>query len=407
MSAAGRVPPGFGRDSAGRLLIAGKPAEAHVAAAGGTPLFVYDAALLRARITEFRAAMPAGLALHYAVKANPFAPLLRQMRAGVDGFDVASMGEAQLALAVGMPASAISFAGPGKTDAELDFAVRKGLLLHVESAGELARLGRLARAADSPARVALRVNPPFALKGSGMKMGGVPSPFGVDAAQAPALLAAMRMAPFSFEGFHVFAGSQNLDAGAIVDSAAQTLQLVADLARGAGVHAAQVNLGGGFGVPYFANDKELDLNALAAGFAGLLAAPPPELSGSRCIVELGRWLVAEAGVYLCRVIDVKMSGGRAFAVTDGGLHHQLAASGNFGTVIRRNYPVVNASRSAEAAPVTVVGCLCTPLDRLADDAPLAPPEIGDLIAVFMAGAYGRSASPENFLGHPPARELLV
>lgn len=408
MSAIGRVPPGYGRDSAGRLLIAGQTAAAQVQAAGGTPLFLYDRALLQARVAEFRAAMPAGLQLHYAVKANPFAPLLAAMAGLVDGFDVASAGEAAMALAAGMEPARISFAGPGKRDAELELALAHGILLHVESAGELARIARLAQGAGVPARVALRVNPPFALKGAGMKMGGVASPFGVDAAQAPPLLARMARPPFRFEGFHVFAGSQNLDARAIIDSAAQTVALVAALAQEAGVVPAQVNLGGGLGVPYFATDPELDLAALAEGLGDILADLPPVLRRSRFVLELGRWLVAAAGVYLCRVVDVKTSAGRQFAITDGGLHHQLAASGNFGTVIRRNYPVVNASRDAVVQPpVTVVGCLCTPLDRLADDAPLAPPEVGDLVAVFMAGAYGRSASPENFLGHPPPRERLV
>lgn len=408
MSAVGRVPPGFGRDAQGRLRIAGKTAEAQVQEAGGTPLFLYDGALVGARVAEFRTTMPDRLQLHYAVKANPFAPLLGQMAQLVDGFDVASMGEARLALAAGMDAARISFAGPGKRDAEIEFALAQGILLHVESAGELQRIGRAAQQSGQTARVALRVNPPFALKGSGMKMGGVASPFGVDAEQAAPLLAQMAQPPFRFEGFHVFAGSQNLDAQAIIASAAQTVALVAELAEGAGLTPLQVNLGGGLGVSYFATDPELDLPALATGLGAILADLPPVLANSRFVLELGRWLVAAAGVYLCRVIDVKTSGGQQFAVTDGGLHHQLAASGQFGTVVRRNYPVVNASRDAVVQPpVTVVGCLCTPLDRLAEQAPLAPPEVGDLIAVFLAGAYGRSASPENFLGHPPPFERLV
>lgn len=402
-----RVPPGFGRDGAGRLLVAGRAAEAWVADAGDTPLFLYDSALLSARVAAFRAAMPAGLGLHYAIKANPFPPLLAHMAGHVDGFDIASGGELVRALEAGMPPERISFAGPGKRDRELEAAIRSGVTLNVESAGELARAGAIADRVGLAARVALRVNPPFALKGSGMKMGGTASPFGVDAADAVPLLKAMQAAPFRFEGLHLYAGSQNLSVDAILQSQRQTIALAAELCGAAGVRPAQVNLGGGFGVPYFPGDAELDLVALGQGIGDALDARPDTLADTHFVVELGRWLVAGAGVYLCRVVDRKQSGGETFLVTDGGLHHQLAATGNFGTVIRRNYPVANASRGdAGAEVVSVVGCLCTPLDRLADKVDL-PGAVGDLIAIFHAGAYGRSASPEAFLGHPPPLERLV
>ena len=403
-----RMPQGFGRDAAGRLLVAGKAAEDWVAEAGDTPLFLYDRALLTARVQAFRAAMPGALHLHFAVKANPLPALLAHMAGLVDGFDVASAGEMAKALAAGMPAAHISFAGPGKRDRELEAAVRAGVALNVESAGELDRLAAIAARLGLPARVALRVNPPFALKGSGMKMGGAASPFGVDAAAAVPLLRRMGEAPFRFEGLHLFAGSQNLSVDAILQSQRQSVALAADLLSEAGLQAPLVNLGGGFGVPYFPGDVALDLAALGEGLGAILDARPAVLANSRFALELGRWLVAEAGVYLCRVVDRKQSGGETFLVTDGGLHHQLAATGNFGTVIRRNYPVVNASRSAGPEEVlSVVGCLCTPLDRLADKVSLPAGEVGDLIALFMAGAYGRSASPEAFLGHPPPLELLV
>ncbi|PZU49296.1 MAG: pyridoxal-dependent decarboxylase, exosortase A system-associated [Sphingomonas sp.] len=403
-----RMPQGFGRDGAGRLLVAGRTADDWAAEAGDTPLFLYDRALLTARTQAFRAAMPAELGLHYAVKANPLPALLAHMRRHVDGFDVASAGEMAKALAAGMAADHVSFAGPGKRDRELEAAVTAGVTLNVESAGELERLAAIATRLGRPARVALRVNPPFALKGSGMKMGGAASPFGVDAAQAAPLLRRMGEAPFVFQGLHLFAGSQNLSVEAILQSQRQSVALAADLLAEAGLTAPLVNLGGGLGVPYFPGDTELDLAALGEGLRDILSARLPALTASRFALELGRWLVAEAGVYLCRVIDRKQSGGETFLVTDGGLHHQLAATGNFGTVIRRNYPVVNASRNdTPRETAAVVGCLCTPLDRLADKQDLPETQVGDLIAIFMAGAYGRSASPEAFLGHPPPLERLV
>ncbi|MFA7441217.1 MAG: pyridoxal-dependent decarboxylase, exosortase A system-associated [Sphingomonadaceae bacterium] len=401
------MPPGFPRDEQGRLLIAGRTAESWVEEAGDTPLFLYDAGLVAARVAEFRAAMPAEIALHYAVKANPLPELLQAMAPLVDGFDVASAGEMQRALDAGMAADRISFAGPGKRDRELEAAIAAGITLHIESAGELARAASIATQLGKRARVALRVNPPFDLKGSGMRMGGGARPFGVDVEMAPDLLRRMQQPPFDFRGLHIFAGSQNLDAGAIAAAQQQTVTLAADLAQFTPTMPL-VNLGGGFGVPYFPREMPLDIAAVGADLAQTLASRPAALAATRFAIELGRWLVAEAGVYLTRIVDRKESRGTVYLVTDGGLHHQLAASGNFGTVVRRNYPVSNASRdSAVLETQSVVGCLCTPLDRLADAAELPRGEVGDLIAVFMAGAYGRTASPENFLGHPPPLERLV
>jgi diaminopimelate decarboxylase len=402
------MPAGFGRDAAGRLLIAGRAAEAWVADAGDTPLFLYDPALVAARVEAVRAAMPAGVHLHYAVKANPFPPLLKVMVSLVDGFDVASSGELARAMDAGMPAARISFAGPGKRDRELEAAIAAGATLVLESAGEFDRALAIARHAGRMLRAMLRINPPFELKGSGMRMGGGAKPFGVDAEAAPALLARMRDTAVDFVGFHVFAGSQALDAAAIARAQQETVALAARLAGAAPGPVRLLNFGGGFGIPYFPADRPLDLEAVGAALSATLAARPAVLAETRAAIELGRYLVGEAGVYLTRVLDRKVSGGETFLVTDGGLHHQLAASGNFGTVVRRNYPVVNASRDAMPREVAhVVGCLCTPLDRLADRVLIAPTAVGDLVAVFMAGAYGRTASPEAFLGHPPPLERLA
>ncbi|MEO7177238.1 MAG: pyridoxal-dependent decarboxylase, exosortase A system-associated, partial [Allosphingosinicella sp.] len=170
-----------------------------------------------------------------------------------------------------------------------------------------------------------------------------------------------------------------------------------------------VNLGGGFGIPYFATEASLDVESVGAALAQTLANRPPILATSSFAIELGRWLVGESGVYLTRIVDRKVSRGKTFLVTDGGLHHMLAASGNFGQLLRRNYPVAIANRFGAPAgeEASIVGCLCTPLDRLADDVMIPSAEVGDLVAVFLAGAYGLSASPAAFLGHPPALEMAV
>ena len=405
----GPIPPGFCADPDGMLLIGGDRAEALADMAGDTPLFVYDSAMLTARVAEWRAAMPAGVQLHYAMKANPYAPLLAFMAGLVDGFDVASGGELKAALASGMAAGDISFAGPGKRDRELEAAIAAGATLNLESAGEATRALSIAGHLGLTPSLAVRVNPDFDLKGSGMKMGGGAKPFGVDAAEVPALVRRLLDAGADWQGFHIFAGSQALDAAAIADTQAQTVALAARLANEIGEPPPLVNIGGGMGVPYFPGDKPVDAAAIGAALAETLAGRDPILAKSHFAMELGRWLVAEAGVYLTRIVDRKTSHGETFLVTDGGLHHQLAASGNFGTVIRRNYPIAVASAfgAEPAETVSVVGCLCTPLDRLGDQVTLPRAGVGDLIAIFQAGAYGASASPAAFLGQGAAREMLV
>lgn len=395
MKPMGAIPPEF---RSLPLTIGGRSAEQLLTS---SPVFVYDAAVVRSRITRFRAAFP-GVDLHYAVKANPFAQLLAAIAPLVDGFDVASAGEL---VRVAMLGKAISFAGPGKTDAELETAIATGVTINLESEGEADRSLAVADRLGRTPRLAVRVNPEFELRGSGMRMGGRASPFGVDAECAPALVKRIVAAGAEWRGFHIFAGSQALDPAAIIDSQAHTLDLAARLAEAAGSSPPLVNLGGGFGIPYFPGEQALDIEAIGAALTPRLDALPK----TRFAIELGRWLVGEAGVYLTRIVDRKESRGETFLVCDGGLNHQLAATGNLGTVVRRNYPVAVATASPDAPreTVSVVGPLCTPLDRLADQVELPVAGPGDVIAVFMAGAYGLTASPWEFLGHPRPAEILV
>ncbi|WP_188055616.1 pyridoxal-dependent decarboxylase, exosortase A system-associated [Sphingosinithalassobacter sp. CS137] len=402
----GPIPPEFaGQDV---LTIAGRTAGDWASEAGDTPLFVYDFGIVAARIARLRAALPGEVEIHYAIKANPFAPLLEAIAPRVGGLDVASAGELAKALAV-KPAAHISFAGPGKRDAELEAALRAGATINLESEGEADRALAIGLRLGIAPRVAVRVNPDFELRGSGMRMGGRASPFGIDSQRVPDLVRRLLAENADWQGFHIFGGSQSLDTAAIIEAQAETVKLAAALAQRVGRVPPLVNLGGGFGIPYFAGDAPVDVEAIGAALGEALASRPPGLDDSRFAIELGRWLVGEAGVYLTRIVDTKESGGETFYVVDGGLHHQLAATGNFGTVVRRNYPVAVAARmqARPAGTISVVGPLCTPLDRLADRAALPEAQVGDLVAVFLAGAYGATASPSAFLGHPPARELLA
>jgi diaminopimelate decarboxylase len=406
MKPMGPIPPGFTSDAEGRLLIGERTADQLVAEAGGTPLFVYDTRPIARQIDRFRAAMPEEIALHYAIKANSYAPLLSWIADKIDGFDVASAGELGRVAHLGLP---ISFAGPGKTDQQLETAIRAGVTINLESEEEAERALAIAATGSRPPRLAVRVNPPFALKGAGMKMGGLASQFGVDHDRAPALIRRLIEAGADWRGLHIFTGSQALQADALIEAQAATIALAADIAAQAGVSPPEVNLGGGFGIPYFPGDQSLDIEAIGSSLGRTLENRPKVLGDTHFAIELGRWIVGEAGVYLTRIVDRKQSRGETFLVTDGGLQHMLAASGNFGQLLRRNYPVAIANRFGADAQetATITGCLCTPLDLLAHDVALPRAEPGDLVAIFCAGAYGLSASPQEFLSQPRAREMLV
>lgn len=408
MKPLGPIPSAFTAKD-GELAIGGRAVTALVKEAGNTPLFVYSRAMLTARMDSLRKAMPDRLNIHYAMKANPYGPLLELMADLVDGLDIASAGELELARDAGYLPREISFAGPGKRDSELLAAIRAGVALNLESENEADRALQIGKELRVTPRLAIRVNPSFELRGSGMKMGGGAKPFGVDAERVPALARRIVDAGAEWRGFHIYSGSQALDAEAIIEAQGHVLDLAADLAAEAGVEVPHLNMGGGFGIPYFDKDQPLDIEAIGRALQARFGDLPEILRDTQFAIELGRYLVGEAGVYLTRIVDRKVSHGVTYLITDGGLHHQLAASGNFGAVVRRNYPVAVATRF-DAEPdeeVNVVGCLCTPLDRLADNAMLPRAEVGDLVAVFCAGAYGASASPAEFLGQGPAREMLV
>jgi len=253
------------------------------------------------------------------------------------------------------------------------------------------------------------VNPDFELKSSGMKMGGGPKQFGIDVEALPGIFKRMRALAVDFRGLHIFSGSQNLRAAAIVEAQAKSVELAIRLASDAPAPMRTLNIGGGFGIPYFPGDQALDLEPIAANAELLLERVGRSLGNAQLIIELGRYLVGEAGVYVCRVLDRKTSRGEVFLVTDGGLHHHLAASGNFGQVLRKNYPLAvgNRMRGDVREVATVTGPLCTPLDLLGDRIELARAQIGDLVVVFQSGAYGLTASPTAFLSHPAPAEVLV
>ncbi len=391
------------------LVVGDIPLRQLAAQIGQTPFYAYDREAITRRVRELRETLPDGISLHYAIKANPMPAVVGHLTTLVDGLDVASLGEMRVALDSGMPADEISFAGPGKGDPELRGAIAAGITLNLESSGELERAIRIGETIGVRPKVAVRVNPDFELKSSGMKMSGGPKPFGIDAELVPAVLRRIGESGVHFRGFHIFSGSQNLRPESLIEAQNATFQLAYRLAEDAPAALEMLNIGGGFGIPYFPGEQRLDLSSVSENLQRCLGECRAHLGDVEVMTELGRYLVAEAGVYVCEVVDKKVSRGQTYLVTNGGLHHHLAASGNFGQIIRKNYPVVTAHRVNDAPRelVNVVGPLCTPLDLLADRMELGQADVGDLIVVLQSGAYGYTASPHQFLGHPQPLQVLV
>jgi len=374
----------------------------------GTPCYLYDRNLIDVRVKELRASLPSEIHLHYAMKANPMPEIVEHLGQQTDGIDVASHGELSVALACDNDAKNISFAGPGKSQQDLLAAIEAGVIINVESESELNRIVGISENQHKRARIAFRVNPDFELKGSGMTMGGGAKPFGIDAEKIPTLLQSPLLTLVDFQGFHIFWGSQNLSPELIIDAHNKTFALARRLSKELSTPPKWLNIGGGLGVPYFPGERRLNLAPISANLEQLLDEYQ-EFQNTEIVMELGRYLVAESGLYVCEIIERKDSRGETFLITNGGLHHHLSASGNFGQVIRKNYPVGIATRAPNSITeiVSVVGPLCTPLDLLAHKMRLPVSEPGDLFVIYQSGAYGFSASPQRFLSHPLAAELLI
>lgn len=396
----------------GELSIGGVPVS-ELANRYGTPLFVYDGAVMDRKWDLLRNALPPEFSIYYSVKANPNQTILRRFLEKGAGLEIASAGEFQQAVSAGCAPENIFFAGPGKTEAELELALTNGIgEIHMESPAEAERIAGIARRHGLRPRVALRVNPGSEAEGGAMRMGGRPAPFGVDEEDLEAVLGRLRdMDEFAIVGIHIFSGTQILDYETLLNQYRQGLKIACKATEILKRPLETVDFGGGLGIPYFPHEKALDDGQLKLGLEGLMTEvrSDPRLSGTRFFVEPGRYLVGESGVYLARIQDIKTSRGKKFLIVDGGLNHHLAASGNLGQTIKRNYPIAILDKIEQAAEQTVdvVGPLCTPLDVLARSINLPRANVGDLIGVFQSGAYARSASPLGFLSHPAPPEVWV
>jgi len=409
---AGTVIRSYFGSRGGELEVGSMPIGAVIATVG-TPVFVYDEAVLEKKWRLLRDAYPPAFQVCYSVKANPNPHLIRFFLRQGCGLEIASAGEFHASESAGCAPERMLFAGPGKTEQELELVLGRGIgEIHVESETEVGRIAAICRRLGVRGRVAVRVNPSEAAQGGAMQMGGKSAPFGVDEEQLGALVdRILEDRALEFQGLHLFVGTQILDASILMRQYRKGVEIASSVARRAAVPIRTLDFGGGLGIPYFDGEDELDMAGLRRELETLVAEVRGDgvLEGTRFIVEPGRYLVGEAGIYVTRVTDVKVSRGKKYLVMDGGMNHHLAASGNLGRVIRRNFPVGLINRIADETlePVDVVGPLCTPLDVLARDVALPSPRVGDLLGVFQSGAYARAASPLGFLSHPTPPEVLV
>jgi diaminopimelate decarboxylase len=398
--------------SDGELLIGGVPVTS-LAAQYGTPLYVYDRGVIDKKLALLRDTLPHEFTIHYSVKANPNPAILNHFVRERCGLEIASSGELYTALYAGCPPQQILFAGPGKTEADLELALSHDIgEIHVESLLEVQRIGKISSRLGKTARVALRVNPCGEVQGGAMRMGGKPAPFGIDEENLDTVLDSMLADPsLEFRGIHLFSGTQIIDHGVLVNQYRKALEIGRKIARRIKRPLHTIDFGGGLGIPYFPNDTQLDMEKLKDSLAQLFKGTENDACFERTkfVVEPGRYLIGEAGIYIARINDIKTSRGKKFLILDGGMNHHLAASGNLGQVIKRNFPIalLNKLDNETVETVEIVGPLCTPLDTLGRDVKLPSAEVGDLVGVFQSGAYARSASPLGFLSHPAPAEVLV
>lgn len=396
----------------GELEIGGVPSSL-LARDFGTPLFVYDKEIFESKWKLLRTTFPKEFGICYSVKANPTRAFIQFFLTKGCGLEIASSGEFFQAIDAGCSPLDILFAGPGKSVSDLELVLSKNIgEIHVESFLEIERIGDISKKLGVTANVAIRVNPNQQAQGGAMRMGGKPTQFGIDEELLDRALEKIRNTPHvKFRGIHLFSGTQILDHMVLLSQYVKGVELARSIAKDLQRPLQTVDFGGGLGIPYFTNDNALDMGALQNGLSDLMAQVRSDknFEGTQFLIEPGRFLVGDAGVYIARIIDIKVSRNKKFVVIDGGMNHHLAASGNLGQVIKRNFPVavLNKFNQPIEEVVNIVGPLCTPLDTIARDIRIPVPQLGDLVGVFQSGAYARTSSPMSFLSHCSPPEVLI
>lgn len=373
----------------------------------GTPCYIYSEKIIEERLKLLRSAFPKDIKLNYSVKANPFIDILSFLENKINGFDVASEEELLLAISTKIDKANITLTGPGKTDSLLEKAILNKIIINVESVSELNKIILISKFKQIEPHIILRINPSFPFHNSGMRMSGC-TQFGLD---EPNLFKAINVikqnhSEIIFHGFHIFNGSQNLNQTSLINTYNSSIELMLNLLNT--IEFDNCYLGSSLGIPYFEKDEELDIQFIGSHLDLLIKKLKQKHSKMKLHMELGRYIIGSAGLYVSKIITKKDNNGHVFLITDGGMNHNLAACGLLGQLIRKNYPIAigNNIYSEELKKVTISGPLCTPLDILGKDVILPIAEEEDLVVVFQSGAYGLTASPNSFLSHKVAKEIL-
>ncbi len=373
-----------------------------IAKAVGTPFYVYDAQTIKRQYSRLRNALPKDFDIFYAMKANPNLAIVRLLSNLGTGVEVASRGELLACQRLGVDPKNIVFAGPAKTDEDLKTAIDMGIYsINAESVGEMKRISEIAEGMDKTVNVEIRVNPEFEIEGAELNMGGGPKKFGIDSEKiGEALEEAMLLPGIVLQGLHIFAASGILDPGAFLKNMENTFEIAKSMNEYFQVKS--IDVGGGLGIPY-KGENDLDLSGLKPDVSNLVSKYPfIKENNTRLIIEPGRYLVGQSGIYVTKVVDFKESRGKRYILVDGGIHH-LMRPALFGA----SHPIFNLSREGNGSEYDIAGCLCTSVDILAKSVAMPKPEQGDLIGVFCAGAYGFTEGMPLFLSHDIPAEVLV
>ena len=376
----------------------------------GEPMYVYDAEVIESQYRKLKSVLPEQIEIFYSMKANPNVSLVSFLSRLTTGVDVSSLREMYVAEQAGFTPDRMLFVGPSKSERELREAISKKIfLLVVESEQELLQADKIAGELGVTANIALRINPAFDAAGSKLKMGGGARQFGVDEEGVESILRqAANLRHARVTGIHVYLGTRILDYDVAWKNTRYVLELAQRLRETSGIELSLVDFGGGLGVPYFNGEHDFDIEKFGEEFRKFfdvyLASMPP----TRYIMELGRYLVAESGIYVTRARYVKKSRGQKFVLVSGGMNHHQATT-SIGSLVKNHFPmeVLNKMGLPKEEEAHVCGPLCTPADVLGKSVKMTEVEPGDLLGLLKSGAYGLTASPLKFLSHDHPIEVMV
>lgn len=374
-----------------------------------TPCYIYEKEKIIEQVKKLKNTLFPGAEIYYSMKANPLIGICKVIYDLGCGIETASGGEFVSLVKNGFDANRITFTSPGKTIEEIEAAIDLGVsLLNIESYEEAIIINEIAEKKNIVVKVIIRINQNNDLTKSKIKMTGVASQFGIDEDKLDSKffskLSLLRN--IQLTGFQIYAGTQILNAEEIANNVENTILIAEKFSNEYGIQIQNLNFGGGFGIPYFSNEKEIDLEQLQVAMHKIFLNHKIFLSKTHCIFESGRFIMAGSGLFVTKILYKKESRNRLFYICDGGANFH-SASAFLGRFIRNNYPISSIPMKKNDGEVTIVGPLCTPTDVIGQNVSLSRDlNPGDLILIEKSGAYGLTYSPITFLSHESPSEVL-